>query len=536
MKLPNMKYMDGIGKSKQLKFAGMDHNHGAKDGALWDMKNLTGSSYPLLSVRPHRYLYRKLEQPGGIYSWNGLCWVDGTGFYYGGKKKGEVTPGQKVFASLGAYIVIFPDKVYYNTASGEFGPMESKWQGDKLEFISDEAYGGDATANAVRCEGVDWSTYFRAGDAVTISGCTKHPENNETPIIRAVDGDTLQFDSETFTLDGEDSKTDYTEVGALRIERTVPQLQWVFENENRLWGCTGRSLHISKREDLFNWNATGDLLASDAWNLTPESAGDFTGAIVYKGYSTFFKEEQISKIYGSIPSNYQLMGSATLGLAEGSGRSLAIAGETLFYLGRNGIMAYTGGVPQSIGRPLGAGHFKNAVAGSDGLRYFVSMEDEQGRWGLYVYDTQRGLWHKEDDLHATHFARHDGNLYCLTAEGEIWILGEAAQLPEGVQQEDAVEWMAEFSDFTEEDPNKKGISKLQLRLELEEGAEVQVWLQFDSDGVWRPVRRIVGEGKKRSYYLPIIPRRADHYRLKLTGTGMCRIHSLVRESYSGSER
>lgn len=40
---------------------------------------------------------------------------------------------------------------------------------------------------------------------------------------------------------------------------------------------------------------------------------------------------------------------------------------------------------------------------------------------------------------------------------------------------------------------------------------------------------------KRSYYLPIIPRRSDHYRLKLTGTGGCRIYSLVRETYSGSE-
>ena len=229
------------------------------------------------------------------------------------------------------------------------------------------------------------------------------------------------------------------------------------------------------------------------------------------------------------------MGSATLGLAEGSGRSLAIAGETLFYLGRNGVMAYTGGVPQCIGQPLGHSRFKNAVAGSDGLKYFVSMEDEQGAWGLYVYDTQRGVWHKEDDIHATHFARHDGNLYCLTAAGEIWVVGDAAEAPEGAEPEEAVEWMAEFADFTEDDPNKKGVSKLQIRLELEEGATVTVWMQFDSDGMWRQVRTVLGEGMKRSYYLPISPRRADHYRLKLTGTGQCRIYSLVRESYSGSE-
>ena len=98
-----------------------------------------------------------------------------------------------------------------------------------------------------------------------------------------------------------------------------------------------------------------------------------------------------------------------------------------------------------------------------------------------------------------------------------------------------MEWFAEFADFTEEDPNKKGVSKIQIRLELEEGATVQVFLMFDSDGEWHQVNGALGEGVKRSYYLPIVPRRSDHYRLKLVGTGGCRIFSLVREYYTGSE-
>ena len=94
--------------------------------------------------------------------------------------------------------------------------------------------------------------------------------------------------------------------------------------------------------------------------------------------------------------------------------------------------------------------------------------------------------------------------------------------------------MAEFGDFTEDNPNKKGVSKLQIRLELDEGARADVLIQFDSDGVWEPVSSLEAAAK-RSYYLPIIPRRADHYRLKLEGTGACRVYSLVREFYSGSE-
>ena len=123
----------------------------------------------------------------------------------------------------------------------------------------------------------------------------------------------------------------------------------------------------------------------------------------------------------------------------------------------------------------------------------------------------------------------------LDDQGELWINGNAQDPPEGAAPETDIEWMAEFADFTEEDPNKKGVSKIQIRLELDEGAEVRVWLMFDSDGEWRQVNGALGEGVKRSYYLPIIPRRGDHYRLKLTGIGGCRIYSLVREYYSGSE-
>ena len=319
----------------------------------------------------------------------------------------------------------------------------------------------------------------------------------------------------------------------MKISRTVPELDYLCEHENRLWGCKGDVIYACKLGNVFNWeNMSG--LDSDAYSVDTGSAGAFTGCISYRGYPTFFKEEHVFKVYGSIPSNFQVLGSATMGIADGSGASPAVAGETLFYLNRSGIMAYTGGIPQPIGEAFGLSRFREAVGGSDGLKYYVSMCDEQGTWGLYVYDTQRGMWHKEDDSHIISFARHKGRLYMLNATGEIWVAGSTEEFADSLEEE-TVEWMAEFADFTEEDPNKKGVSKLQLRLEPEEGATVSVCIMYDSDGVWRPVRSVTGETRKRSFYLPVVPRRCDHFRLRLTGTGGCRIHSLTREYYSGSE-
>lgn len=532
MRLPSMKFADGIAKSKQVKFAGLNHTAGAGDGELWDMENMTGDHHPVLASRSPRRMYRKLEKPGGIFAWEKLCWVDGTAFFFDGVERGQVSEGKKQFATLGAYVLIFPDKCWYNVESGDFGSMEAVWNGAALTFGSGLLYGEAAEANCISCTGVNWADWFRSGDAVTVSGCTAETGNNLSVIIRAMDGDKLYFYENSFTLP--EGQTEYTEEGNLQISRTVPDLKFVCEHENRLWGCSGNTIYASKLGDFFNWNVY-DGLDTDAWAVEAGSAGDFTGCKSYRGYATFFKEEHIYKVYGSVPSNFQLMGSATLGLAEGSEGSMAVAGETLFYLSPSGIMAYTGGIPQPMGQAFGKLRFKNAVGGSDGLKYYVSMQLADGSWSMYVFDTQEGLWHREDETQSIGFAGWDGNLYFLNAAGEIWITGNIMEPPEETTEEKTIEWYAEFADFTEKDPNKKGVSKVQIRLELDEGATVQVWIQFDSDGVWQKAGSAIGEGKKRSYYLPIIPRRGDHYRLKLTGVGGCRIHSMVREYYSGSE-
>ena len=92
----------------------------------------------------------------------------------------------------------------------------------------------------------------------------------------------------------------------------------------------------------------------------------------------------------------------------------------------------------------------------------------------------------------------------------------------------------EYAALVEGNPNKKGTGKLQLRMELDAGASVKIEMEFDSDGVWRPVDTLETT-VKRSFYLPIIPRRSDHFKIRLTGTGGWRMYSLVRENYIGSE-
>ena len=311
------------------------------------------------------------------------------------------------------------------------------------------------------------------------------------------------------------------------IRRTVPDMDFVCSNENRLWGCRGDHIYASKPGDAFNWNVF-DGLASDSWAVDAGTPGRFTGCVSYLGYPMFFKEQGVYKVYGSMPSNFELMASVTMGVMDGAGESLAVAGDALFYLSGTGVCAYTGGAAASLAAPFGEARYCAGVGGSTGLKYYISMQDETQAWHLFCYDTQNRTWHREDGSQAVGMARTADGLHLLTSGGALLRLDAA-------DSTETVEWMAEFGDMTDGDPNRKGVGRFQIRLELGAGAELWVELKDETRQSWQTLLHTRGRRKKQSMVLPVIPRRTDHYRLRLRGKGECVVYSIAREYYAGSD-
>ena len=166
--LPSMVHGDGIKKSVQVKFKGYDHNLGAEEGSLWDMENLSGDSAPVLAPRKPRYLLRTLEKPNGLYAGESLCWADGGSFYVDGEQKGAVEDSRKQFCALGDYLILLPDKAYYNKRTGEFGSLEAQWSGG-VRFEDGVFAGESAKGNSIVSTGEAFP--FSVNEAVTISGC-----------------------------------------------------------------------------------------------------------------------------------------------------------------------------------------------------------------------------------------------------------------------------------------------------------------------------------------------------------------------------
>jgi len=542
--LPSLPYRDGIRKARTEVFSGYDHNIGAGDGTIWDEGNMVSDYYPVMGTRPGRYAYRTVTSPHGIYALEGLWWVEGAALYHdrmdgqGPSLVTSVTEGEKQFAAMGRRLLVWPDKIVITVADSSHSVKSLGATVSAVCTIKDGTYAGEeAEKNTIESTGRDWSLSFKVGDAVHITGTGI----DETPIIREIDGDELRFYENTFEITGTFSLT---------LAREVPDLDFVCVNENRCWGCKKDTIYASKLGDPENWNVF-DGVSTDSYAVDAGSDGDFTACCSYLGYPVFFKEEHIYKVYGSRPSNFQLMGSATMGVKEGSHKTLAIAGETLYYLSRSGIVAYAGGVPENISKAFGTDRFSGGAGGSDGLKYHVVMKHEgvtPAEYEHFVWDSRRAMWHREDTLGAEGFAFWGGELWMLSskigsgASGKLFGLGLAAA-PTGAAAEEDMESFVETNDFVENDPNRKGTAKLQLRGELGEGASLIVKIKFDSgragapsdtQGGWETVKTLTAT-VKRSWYLPIIPRRSDHFRIRLEGVGEWRLYSLVRENYSGSE-
>jgi len=524
MKLPQVQYVDSHRDRRQTAFGGINRRRGAGDGEIADMLNMSSNEYPLLATRPAREYRGKYTSPQCLYYWDGLCAVYGGKFYYNGVERGTVTAGEKTLCGIGNYVVILQDKKAYNIVTQEWLSMEATWTGEQVLFTNGTLYGGAAECNTIQGNGVDYSEIFNAGDAVTISGCTQYIGNNKTAIIREIDGDRLYFYENTFVLDGEKGLTPYTEGGGITIKRAMPEMDYICENDNRLWGCKGNEIYACALGDIFNWNKF-DGVNTDSYAVDVGSNGSFTGCISYSSYPTFFKEKHIYRMYGNYPANYQLMGSASIGLMAGESKSLAFARERLFYLSATGIMQYTGGLPASVNEVFGTERFKDAVAGTDGEKYYVSMEGEDGQRRLYVYDTEYGTWHIEDGIKAKWMCCDAKHLWLMTEEGDVWLIGNSEHI--GTDTEPAQEWMMETADYTDREPQDKHQSTVRVRLELERGASVRLYVKYDS-GRWMPAGKPIHATKKKSVEIPVITRRCDHYRLRLQGAGTARIYSITR--------
>lgn len=662
--MPKLPILKGGSTIRQMidTFLGYNHNLKIKDGELFWTKDLTVSYYPMLANRQRRgilnpstpaysadstytagtfcthdgKLYRCKQDIGTAEAWTAAHWEEASsrfeylqgiiakdklyyvakGYLYTTESPVPLMSGldasgyqpqpiiqqwtEKTLVSFGAYIIIYPDKKYFNTAdSTDYGSLDAFWsqelgdgvtagvyvcdtEGNSYSGLtvgedapaspSDEDYWLDTTVMVIKqwsatsntwwpisdaCTrlyfltvGNVFSDKFSAGDWINISGFTDRTEklNGYHELVKV----------------GTDNGVDYLvlkgvlgdfvvgligqSTGGVAISRRSPDVQFVCECQNRLWGCyyglkNGEMLnevYASALGDFKNWHKY-EGVSTDSWAASVGSDGDWTGAINYLGKPTFFKENRIHQVTVSAIGAHRLDELVCRGIQPGSAKSAAIVNETLYYKSRAGVMAWQGGMPADVSSALGDEAYHNARAGVYGQRYYISMQDSADKWNLFCYDAGKGLWMREDALQVVQFAQLGEELYAMVKTGSGSDIANAIYALNGTvgDAEDAPRWIAETGIQHYEFPDKKYVSRYDIRLKMDAGARLQMYIEYDSKAPWVFVGDVragdISTDNTGSCLVPVRPRRCDHLRLRLEGEGNVKILSITRILQQGSD-
>ena len=574
MEYPTLKVKE---KSRQMAdaFHGYNHNLRIGDSEFYDMKNMTSDYFPVLAPRKSRGVYKDGIRANGLIEKDKLCYVDGSAFVIGDERiEMGLTDGPKDLISMGAYVIIMPDRKFVDkvspedwgdidvvntttgkvtltpcTSEGETGTpsdveledpadgelwldTSNKYNHTLKKYSSDKNEWVILPTNYTKISGEGISRGLMTGDSVKISGLYIEVSHlNGIHVMNLIDENGPIIIKGTI-------KRIATQNTSVTVSRKMPDLDYIVESGNRLWGCKYgytrdwrfvNEIYASKLGDFKNWDCFIGT-SQDSYRASCGTDGPFTGAISYMGHPMFFKENYIHKVYGNVPSNFQIQTTACRGVQNGCSKSVAIVNETVFYKSRNGVCAYDGSMPVDVSAAFGDVRYSDAVAGAHGNKYYITMKDEDEKANLFVYDTSKGIWHKEDDLAVDCFCSFKNDMYCIehNTKSIISLFGT------GVMDSKRVPWMVETGILGMTMPDMKYVSKLLIRMSLEPAAKVKVSIQYDSIGPWQQVCEMTITSL-RSFCVPVRPQRCDHFRIRIEGEGIGRIYSITKTIEQGSD-
>lgn len=442
----------------------------------------------------------------------------GPGFNY--STIGTIAAGEtvKLVGTSGEWRRIIKGTVCGWVASGTITPNDNPYIRIKYDTFKDGS--GEVTAFDM----------FATGDVVDIVG--EGLEKTQLK-VSTVNGSTITFAS------NEDGTMPFADIipltnKAITVRRFVPDMDFICSSANRLWG-------VSSKDKTIRCSALGlperfcdiEGVSLDSYAVAVGSEGDWTGIVAYGGSVLCFKQNYMHKVMGSYPAEFYITEYTIPGIQAGSHKSAQIINNVLYYKGDAGVYSFAGSTPSLISYKLGNTDYHDAVGGTDGINYYISMKSDRDR--TFVLDMTHGIWTVYEDEYASGFTNMSGSIYSL-------INGKVLDI--SADSDEAVEWFARFTPFlnvniasnsTGPIVNRKGLTKLILRMDMEIGSSVKVELSEDG-GEWRTVLDYTHESKFKTKLVPIRIGRCDKFEIRMSGTGKTLVRTLYREYAVGSDR
>lgn len=528
--LPRLLRKDShITRSRQTVFGGLSSAPEASSHEIAHMEGLSPMTYPAVGTPDKRFKYDVSSasgEPHGIHLHDTLIMAQGDRLY-SVTEDGTVTAlmtvadSDKCLASFGTCLFILPDRVCYDTADGSVRALSVS-----TGLLAEATLG----TNYVTHSTTNWEEDgFAVGDGIEIH-VKDYILGSTTTFLCKVTG----ISNGTLFLDNSFDRTGEFD---MTVSRSFPELSHLCVLGDRLMGYHGHTVYLSEAGNPYNWYVTHEL-DSDPVTLKIGGAGVITACATYQGYGVFFKEDHLYRLMGNGARDYVLMSMNAPGVASDSDNSLCEVGGQLYYLAPGGVYRFDGDHPAFVGQALSQ-ELTRGVGGTDGTCYYLAARDADGISRLYAYHHEHGLWYVQDLLTATSMATKGDLLFIQTADGhllrntrrdETLPLNQTAITETASALPSRIEFGEEFGDG----PDGLRLLGIHLRVNGAEGGALTVEVAYDGLPVWETVD-VVSGAVKGMVHLPVYPRRAESYRLRLTMMGQWRIYEVTCEYEQGKQ-
>ena len=316
-------------------FGGLNETYACSEAEYSAGVNFSARDFPALSTRKPRRKLHALTGLNGMYHLNGLLTICGKDIIYTPDDAGAdtvsctdaVSDSRKALVGIGTKILIFPDKLAFDTADGSVSALGAAWkaEGQSVQFTPCDAAGktyqpdsygreepekpadgqlflkvedeehpwsSTSTLEVYSASSGNWTAVpldycritaagaqklFAQWDTVTVSGTAAQ----QAGMWEELNGDLVVYDllenglrvkvtpkGECFygtlvqgadsarwtSLDGKETRS-FAVSTPVRMERRVPDLDYITECDNRVWGCSSKEnvIYACKLGDPTNW-------------------------------------------------------------------------------------------------------------------------------------------------------------------------------------------------------------------------------------------------------------------------------------------
>lgn len=510
MMMPTLKNNAHPKSHETVQFLGMSNRYPVTAGTLYDADGLGNAQFPSLSPLPAETEVRTYDEPVRIFAHNGgmlcitetkLLWNDSPIADLSTYTDSIIQPEDYLVAGINAQIVIFPLKIAINTTDNSIRKLDrdEKYANVSVsinEFVTQSGQYFDLLRGC--------STQFAVNDTVAISDASGNVLYSAAT-IRYINGDTIGFYANTLTkINGTNNN--------ITLSRTAPKLSTLCESNNRLWGTDGNTIYACALGDPLNWNRY-DGLSDDSYAVTVASDGAFTAAAHYGTHVCFFKENCIHKLYGSKPSNYQVVTVIAPGVKSGCARSIATIGSVLYFCGAGGIYAYDGDTPSCISSNIDDTHIAFAVGTA---QQYIAYTGER----TIAFDTVRKLWYPQSHDWLCDMAYTGGVVFLLHPAGEL------CRRDADIDNAKPREWWVQLADMDDTASNQKRLQKLVIQADVQRQGYLRIDVRTD-DGQWHEVYAVEGTHNK-VMNIPVYPNRCLSMGIRFRAYGNVTIRSIDR--------